>query len=156
MVQNSRTKTPFSLAKALPWLLLALGGVLLSLGALVVISRWCTLGTSRDLSDFDSPAQARAFTSAHLPTPLPNDAVIETLHYERWTDWDLNVTARLPSADALDRYLAAVKRERTLNDQYCSAEEPAHGARYFLKDVTACGSVEQTSPRAITISCSTH
>jgi hypothetical protein len=115
-----------------------------------------SLDTDRDLSDFASPAEARAFTSAHLPVPLPADAVIEQLHYERWTDWNFCARARLPSPDAVERYLEQAKSDRKLNDAYCYDEDPPHGARYFLADVSACGSIKLASPQVIEVHCYTR
>lgn len=122
----------------------------------LVVAAAHAFDTGRDLADFASPAEARSFASAHLPTPLPPDAVIESLHYERWTDWFLETNVRLPSVAAADRYLEQVRRERKLDDTYCPGEEPADGARYFLPAVMACGAVSRTSPQMIEVRCNTR
>ncbi len=144
-------------ARVIVWLaagfgLLALAGVV----AIFVAAALAFSDTTRDLGDFSSLTEARAFLSAHLPAPLPADAVIETLHYESWTDWRLTAQARLPSAEAVDRYLEETKRLRMTNDDYCLSSEPAGGARYFLRDVSACGSVARTSRDVLVITCHTR
>lgn len=123
---------------------------------LLVVEGARSFGSGRDLADFASPAEARAFASEHLPAPLPSDAVIERLHYERWTDWFLEANVRLPSAEAAGRYLEQVRRARKLNDAYCSGEEPTDGARYFLPAVMACGAVRRASPALIEVRCNTR
>ncbi len=123
---------------------------------LLVVAGAHGLGGGRELADFASGADARAFASEHLPAPLPSDAVIQSLHYERWTDWFLETSIRLPSAEATERYLEQVRRARTLNDAYCGGEEPADGVRYFLPAVMACGGVRRTSPQIIEVRCNTR
>lgn len=147
---------PFWRKKWLLWLLggLALGAI--GVAGLLVFATVQLLDTDRDLSDFANPGEARAFTSAHLPAPLPNDAVVESLHFERWTDWMLTATVRLSSSEAADTYLEEVKRTRTLNDEYCNQQDSPGGARYFLSDVFACGSIERTSPQVISVQCNTR
>ncbi|MGC4090367.1 MAG: hypothetical protein QM756_21310 [Polyangiaceae bacterium] len=114
------------------------------------------LDTDQDLSDFETPEQARTFTSAHLPAPLPNDAVVETLHYERWTDWSFDARVRLSSAAAVDRYLEEARRLRSLNDEYCLHSEPSDGARYFFKAGVACGTVRRTAAQVLEVHCNTR
>jgi hypothetical protein len=123
---------------------------------LLVVAGAHGLGSGRDLADFASAADARSFVSEHLPAPLPGDAVVESLHYERWTDWFLETNVRLASAEATDRYLEQVRRDRKLNDAYCGGEEPADGVRYFLPAVMACGAVRRTSPQIIEVRCNTR
>ncbi len=112
--------------------------------------------TSRSLSDFASPAEALTFTSSHLPAPLPPDAVVETLAYDRWTDWVLDARVRLPTAAAADSYLEQAKRDRKLDDSYCYGEEPAGGARYFLPSMSACGVIRRLSAEVLDVHCNTR
>src|SRR6187551_1382212 len=100
------------------WVLLGLGIALCGFAILFVVEVARALDTDRDLSDFESPKEARAFATAHLPVPLPADAVVETLHYARWTDWQLSARVRLPSSAAVNRYLDQVKHDRKLDDVY--------------------------------------
>lgn len=111
---------------------------------------------NRELSDFDSPAEARAFVSAHLPVPLPNGAVVEDLHYERWLDWHLSARVRLPSREVTEGYVDQVKRDRALDDQYCGSDEPTPGARYFLRDVFGCGSINGVKSPLLEVRCYTR
>lgn len=149
-------------ARTVRWALFGVGivavGVIGVLGALVswVASDGIELGTTRDLKSFAGPAEARAFTSAHLPTPLPEHAQIEQLHYERWTDWNFSARVRLASPQAVELYLDAVKRARKLNDSYCTDSEPDAGARYFLDKVFACGAIARISPQVIEVRCATR
>lgn len=108
------------------------------------------------LSDFDSPAEARAFVSAHLPVPLPSDAVVEALHFERFTDWFLSARVRLSSREVAQGYLDQVRRARVLNDAYCSDVEPSLGARFYLRDVAACGSLDAAALPALEVRCNTR
>ncbi len=114
------------------------------------------LGGERTLADFATPQEARDFTSAHLPTALPGDTVIESLSYARWTDWYLNAQVRFPSASAAEAYLDRVRQTRALRDDYCYDGEPAFGARYYLPSVSACGAVEHASPEVLTLRCNTR
>lgn len=144
--------------RVLLWLLLGAVLVLAIAGflALLTFSLTDTNGLNRDLADFASPAESRAFASAHLPVPLPKEAVVESLHFERWTDWNLTATVRLPSAEALALYLEQTKRDRKLYDEFCYHDEPAQGARYYLKKSMACGTIERVSPAVIEIRCNTR
>jgi hypothetical protein len=150
----------FSRWKAIHWVLLALS--ILGLAAvagvgLVVALAASSLGSTKDLEDFASQAQARDFTSAHLPTPLPSSAVVEALHYERFTDWRITARVRLPSPQALNQYLEQAKQERKVDDAYCGAAEPSVGAGYFLPQLFACGSVQRGSSASILeIACNTR
>jgi hypothetical protein len=112
--------------------------------------------TDRDLDDFANQEEARVFTSAHLPAPLPPGAVVESLLYQRWTDWIFRARVRLPSSEAAGRYLEEARRVRKLDDVYCSPHEPGNGARYFLSDVSACGSIELMSGQIIEVHCNTR
>jgi hypothetical protein len=124
---------------------------------LVVVALATSFGSAKDLEDFASQAQARDFISAHLPTPLPSSAVVEALHYERFTDWRITARVRLPSASALDQYLEQTKRDRQLDDAYCGAAEPSGGARYFLAKSFACGTLQHgSSATSLEIACNTR
>lgn len=114
------------------------------------------LDTDKDLSDFASRDEARTFTSAHLPVPLPNDTVIQKLLYQRWTDWNFEARVEFSSSGALDSYLQDVRQRRQLNDEYCSPNEPSQGARFFLRDVSACGSITPVSPLVFDVKCNTR
>jgi hypothetical protein len=149
----------FSRWKTIHWVLLGLAIVTCVLGAALVwllLSAASSLDTDRDLEDFATPAEARAFTTAHLPVSLPSDVAIESLHYERFTDWHFTARVRFPSLESANHYLDQTKRARTLNDSYCSDTEPTHGARYFLADVHACGSLHQSSPLILDVRCHTR
>jgi hypothetical protein len=122
----------------------------------LIVGAAATLDTDRDLEDFATPAEARAFTTAHLPVPLPSDTVIESLHYERFTDWHFTARIRFPAPEAATLYLDQTKRARALNDAYCSDTEPTPGARYFLAPVHACGSLHQSSPVVLDVRCHTR
>lgn len=150
--QQSRTPR----AKVLLYVVLGLGlaASVAVVAVLVVLVR--AFDTDRDLTDFSDQAEARAFVSSHLPAPLPPDAVIESLKYARWTDWSLNARVRLPSRQAVERYIEEARRLRKLDDDYCYHAEPDHGARYFLAEVSACGSVERTSPETLDVRCNTR
>jgi hypothetical protein len=153
----TKASVPFWRKRWLLWLLAGLAFVVIASAGLVVFLTAQALDTDRDLSDFGSPKEARVFTSAHLPAPLPDDAVVERLHYERFTDWFLEATLRLPSSTAADAYFEEAKRARTLNDEYCLVhEDPSGGVRYFLSDVSACGAITRTSPLTISIQCNTR
>ena len=143
-------------AKLLIWAIAGLGLLALGVGVLLVLAVLQGLDSDRDLSDFASPSEARAFTSAHLPAPLPNDAVVEELHYERWTDWRFTARVRLSSPEASEQYIEQAKERRDLNDQYCSNLEPPAGARYFLRPVSACGSVRRASAQVVEVACNTR
>jgi hypothetical protein len=145
--------------KTIHWVLLGLGLVACGLGSalvLLLMSAASSLDMARDLEDFASPAEARAFTTAHLPVPLPSDVVVESLHYERFTDWHFTARVRFPSVEAAQLYLDKTGRDRTLNDPYCSDTEPTPGARYFLAPVYACGSLQQSSPLVLDVRCHTR
>jgi hypothetical protein len=114
------------------------------------------LDTTRELSDFASATEARNFTSAYLPLPLPQGARIEALRYERWTDWRLTARARFGSAAALDDYLSDARRRRALDDQYCGVAEPPGGLRYVVSNLRACGSLERVSERTLQVTCFTR
>jgi hypothetical protein len=143
-------------SKVVLWVLLGLGLVTAGFTVLLVVVMLRPFDTDRDLTDFENPEQALAFTSAHLPAPLPKDAAVEQLLYQRWTDWNFTARVRLPSPEAADRYLDRVRRDRKLNDEYCNGSEPARGARYFLPEVSACGAVERASAEIIEVQCNTR
>lgn len=156
---TSRLRRAFSRWRTIHWIFLGLVIAISipGLAALVLLVHVAKGGDgSRELSDFDSPAEARAFVSAHLPVPLPNDAVVETLHFERFTDWFLSTRVRLSSREVAQGYLEQVKRARALNDEYCSDAEPSPGARYYLRDVAACGSIDAAAPPALEVRCNTR
>jgi hypothetical protein len=112
---------------------------------------------AKDLEDFASQAQARDFASAHLPTPLPSDTVVEALRYERFTDWRITARVRLTSPEAVARYVEELKQHRKLDDDYCGSGEPAGGASYFLPALFACGTVQPGSAAAtLEIACNTR
>lgn len=143
-------------AKIIVWSIAGFGLIVLAVGAVLVIAAMRALDTDRDLDDFASPSEARKFTSAHLPAPLPADAVVEKLSYTRWTDWRLTAQIRLPSPAALEQYLEVAKTQRVTNDEYCSDLEPTGGARYFLREVSACGSIQRASPAVLDVACNTR
>src|SRR4051812_44546972 len=123
--------------------------------ALLAIGVASIFDTTQTLKDFASPAEARAFTSAHLPVSLPEDATVESLTYERWTDWHFSARVRLPSSEAVDRYLDQARAAGEPNAEYCN-DEPSSDARYFLKDVSACGSVHRESLQVLEVVCYTR
>jgi hypothetical protein len=147
---------PTSRSKVILYVILGSGivGACVFVALALAVAR--AFDTDRDLSDFADQGEARAFTSAHLPAPLPSGAVVESLLYQRWTDWIFEARVRLPSPEAAARYLEEAKRLRKLDDVYCSSDEPAGGARYFLPDVSACGFVELTSAQIIDVHCNTR
>jgi hypothetical protein len=145
-----------SRAKVLLYVALGAGLVTSAAIVAVLVAVVRAFDTDRDLTDFADQAQARAFVSSHLPTPLPPDAVIEGLDYERWTDWSLKARVRLPSRQAVERYVEEAKRLRKLDDDYCHHVEPDHGARYFLAEVSACGTLESTSSEVLEVRCNTR
>lgn len=145
--------------KAVHWILLGVALAALALvgaGVLLVILAASALDTTKTLQDFAGPGEARAFTSAHLPAPLPPDAAVESLRYERWTDWHFSARVRLSSAEAADRYLEQAKAQRRLDPQYCQDEEPSGGVRYFLSEVWACGAIRRAAPQVVDVSCFTR
>jgi hypothetical protein len=136
---------------------LAVVALLLLMGvALLALSAATALDSDRDLKDFDSPAQARDFVSAHLPAPLPSTAVVEELRYQRWTDWHLKARVRFISEEGVANYLGQARHERASNDAYCGGSEPSGGVSFFLKDVSACGSATASPPASLSVVCSTR
>jgi len=135
------------------------GALVLACGGLLGLG-WLAsgfAGESRKLQDFSSPQQARDFLTAHLPAPLPSDARIEELTYERFTDWSLSASVRFPSNQAALDYIERVKQERRLDDDYCGNAEPASGARYALPELKACGAVRsESSSRVLDFTCQTR
>jgi hypothetical protein len=131
--------------------LLLLGG-----GGLLVWAAADMLDTDRDLKDFASPAQARDFVSAHLPTPLPSTAVVEQLHYDSWQDFRLTARVRLGSPAAVASYIGQARLERTLNDAYCGTSEPNDGVDFFLAKSSACGSARPVVADSLEIACNTR
>jgi hypothetical protein len=125
-------------------------------GTVIVGVETVLSGSDRDLEDFATPSEARAFASAHLPVPLPAAATLDALRYARFTDWHFSAQVRFPSAEGADRYLEQVRRDRQLNDAYCGDSEPSGGARYVLADVSACGSIERESAQALRVTCFTR
>jgi hypothetical protein len=148
----------FARWRAIHWLALAVVVLVCSCVGVVLVRLTAAFsgGPPHDLSDFGTAAEARAFVSAHLPMALPGDAVVEKLAYERWTDWHLAVRVRLPSAWAADRYLEQARAARKVNDGYCTDAEPPRGARYFLAEVSACGSIARMSPQILEVVCYTR
>ena len=145
--------------KAIHWIFLGLAAValLLLLGvALLALATATALDTDRELKDFASPAQARDFVSAHLPAPLPVTAVVDELRYQSWTDWHLQARVRFDSPEGVASYVEQARLQRTLNDAYCGSSEPSGGVRYFLDDVTACGSATVLSPASLKVVCHTR
>jgi hypothetical protein len=144
---------------AIHWVFLGLAVVtaVLLLGAAVLLSSAATaLDSDRELKDFESPAQARDFVSAHLPTPLPSTAVVEALRYQRWTDWHLQAEVRLKSAEGVASYLEQARQKRASNEAYCGGSGLSGGVSFFLSDVSACGSVTATSPVSLHVVCATR
>lgn len=130
--------------KLIHWVFAGLGLVALLLvvaGAFLVWVLADALDTDKDLADFETAAEARAFVSAHLPLALPVDANVSELRYERFTDWHLTAKVRLASPEAAREYVERLRAARTLNDAYCGPSEPAGATRFFLPDVSACGHV---------------
>jgi hypothetical protein len=113
------------------------------------------LDTDKDLADFKTPAESRAFVSAHLPLALPVDASVSELRYERFTDWHLTAKVRLASPEAAADYLERLRAARTLNDDYCGPADPAGAARFFLADVSACGHASALD-RTLNVLCYTR
>lgn len=150
----------FSRWKTIHWVLLGLAVLGLATVAglgLVVAPAASSLGSTKELKDFASQAQARDFTSAHLPTPLPSSALIEALRYERFTDWRITARVRLPSAAALDQYVEQTKQDRKTDDAYCGAGEPSLGVSYFLPKLFACGTVQRgASASILEMACNTR
>jgi hypothetical protein len=143
--------------KAIHWFFVVLGLLCVALVAAVIVGAASMFsGSDRNLEDFASPSEARAFASAHLPVPLPADARLDALRYERFTDWHFSARVRFASAEATDRYLEQVRRDRQLNDAYCGDTEPSGGARYVLADVFACGSIRRESAQALHVTCFTR
>jgi hypothetical protein len=145
--------------KAIHWVFLGLAAValLLLLGvALLALATATALDTDRELKDFASPAQARDFVSAHLPTPLPVTAVVEELRYQRWTDWHLQARVRFESPAGVASYVSQAKLQRASNDAYCGSSEPSGGVSFFLSDVTACGSATVVHPASLKVVCHTR
>lgn len=114
------------------------------------------LDTDRDLKDFASPAQARDFVSAHLPTPLPNAAVVEQLHYDRWQEFRLTARVRLGSPAAIASYIGQARLERALNDAYCGTSEPSDDVHFFLPKSWGCGSVRPVATDSLEIACNSR
>jgi hypothetical protein len=145
--------------KVIHWVFLGLGVVavllLLGVGALVGTAA-SALDTDRDLKDFENPQQAREFVSAHLPTPLPDTAVVEELRYERWQDWHLKARIRLGSAEAVAGCLDKVKLGRELNDAYCGDTEASGSVRFFLKKPFACCSAGRATADSLSVTCYTR
>jgi hypothetical protein len=136
---------------------LAVVAVLLLAGAaLLALSAATELDSDRELKDFDSPAQARDFVSAHLPAPLPSTAVVEELRYQRWQDWHLQARVRFISGDEVASYLGEAKQKRASNDAYCGGSEPGDGVSVLLEDVSACGSAAATPPASLSVVCATR
>ena len=143
--------------KAIHWVLSALGVACVGLvGIMTAAVDELLSGADRKLEDFSSPGEARAFASAHLPVPLPAGAALDALRYARFTDWHFSARVRFSSAEAADRYLEQVRRDRQLNDAYCGDSEPSGGARYALADVSACGSIKRESPQVLSVTCFTR
>jgi hypothetical protein len=129
--------------------------LIVAAGAVLVWILADAFDTDKKLSDFESPAQGRAFVSAHLPLPLPADSDVIELSYERWTDWNLTAKVRLASPAATRDYLERVRSARKLNDDYCGAGEPSGAARFFLADVSACGTVSSAAD-TLSVRCYTR
>lgn len=151
----------FSSWKKAHWILLGLTILVLAAVAgagLSLVALASSFGSpDKDLEDFASQAQARDFASAHLPTPLPSETVVEALHYERFTDWRITARVRLPSPEAVARYIDQLKQDRKVDDDYCGSGEPAAGAGYFLPAMFACGTVQPGSSVAtLEIACNTR
>lgn len=143
--------------KTIHWVFLALGVLCAGVVGTVIVGAATVLsGSDRDLEDFASPSEARAFASAHLPTPLPTDTTLDALRYARFTDWHFSASVSFPSAEAVERYLDQIRRDRHLNDTYCGYSEPSGGARYALADVSACGFIERESAKALSVTCFTR
>ena len=143
--------------KTIHWVLTALAVLCVGLvGTVIAAGAHLLSGSDRNLEDFASPTEAGAFASTHLPAPLPADATLDALHYERFTDWHFSARVRFSSAEAADRYLEQVRRDRQLNDAYCGDDEPQGGARYALADVSACGSIRRESARELRVTCFTR
>jgi hypothetical protein len=144
--------------KLIHWVFAGLGVLALVLvvaGGFLVWALAAALDPDKDLADFDTPAQARDFVSAHLPLPLPAGASVTELRYERFTDWHLTAKATLSSPEASRDYLERLRAARALNDEYCGQGEPAGAARFFLGDVFACGHVSAAG-RTLSVLCYTR
>jgi hypothetical protein len=115
-------------------------------------------GTSLTKRDFADPTEATAFVSAHLPAPLPTDAEVEELTYDRFTDWHLSATVSLGSSEAVETYLRTAREQRQENVEYCGPWSlPADAVAYFLAEVQACGSiVPGPSEGSISVRCLTR
>ncbi len=137
------------------YVILGLGVTALGLLAAFAVAVVRAFDTDKDLSDFSDQAEARAFTRHTCLHRFPRGAV-ESLLYQRWTDWIFEARVRLPSSEAATRYLEEAKLQRKLDDGYCSPDEPTNGARYILTDVSACGSVERISAQTIEVHCNTR
>jgi hypothetical protein len=143
--------------KAIHWVFVAFAVLCVCLvGGVIAAADHLLTGSDRNLEDFASPNEARAFASAHLPAALPADATLDALRYERFTDWHFSARVRFSSAEAADRFLERVRRDRQLNDAYCGDSEPIGGARYALIDVSACGSIHRESAQALHVTCFTR
>ncbi len=144
--------------RAIHWIFAGLASIAVLLFALGVVFLWAladAFDSDRNLADFKSPGESRAFVSAHLPVALPADAKVTDLRYERFTDWHLTAKVRLASAEAVISYIEGARTARTLNDAYCGNEEPGAGARYFLSDVSACGTLEPAGD-SLSVRCYTR
>jgi len=105
---------------------------------------------------FEDEAKAREFTSIHLPFPLPHDVVVDSLEYERWTDWHLRAELQFSASAQVDEYLVQAHKHRSLRDDYCGSQDPAGGARYYLPASNACGTLRRSSPMMLSVWCYTR
>jgi hypothetical protein len=130
------------------WVLLTLGSLVAALAALAVWGAAEFSDTTRTLHDFTTPASARQFVSAHLPTELPVDARVIRLRYDRFTDWRLSATVDLGSEAAATAFLSQVRSAAHTGEAYCGAapNPSSHDGTvaYFLKKTSACGGVRPT------------
>ncbi len=128
------------------FLLLGAGGVLaflsLAAGGLLVVAASQFASTTITRRSFATEAEAVSFVSDHLPAPLPSDAVVEELRYDRFTDWHLEARVDLGSAAAAAAYLARARAAGVQNPDYCGAGDGnPRELGYFLAAWSACGTV---------------
>jgi len=143
------------------WLLisLALGALVtlvLALGAFVLWGVGGLSGTSLDRGDFPTETEAREFVNGHLPTPLPSNAKVTALTYERFTDWHLTTSILFPSQIEARAFLTKAHGARTTNEGYCGPDADAQ-VSYFIPEYYACGRItEPTANGMLEVTCNTR
>lgn len=126
-------------------------------GGFIVLVVSLFSGTALTRDDFPTAAEASNFVSDHLPVPLPANATIQELKYERFTDWHLEAAVDLGSEAATDAYLLRALEQREEDVDYCgpSASGP-RAVNYFLSKWHACGSVTATEQGGLAVRCFTR